>query len=261
MLHSRTQHGMNHIPAVFQRFEAKYIIRAADAMAIRELIAPYMEPDAHGREYPVTSIYLDSPDLNMYWSSAMGEERRQKLRVRTYARGNGDVCYFEIKRRINQIIKKERAAVYSRHADALLRGELVRPEMLVNPEQEMGKLYSFLDIRDTLRATPRVVVRYMREAYVSRADDPLRITFDHTLKSLPSNRFNPAGWAASPYWFEVPGSPMVLEVKFTDTFPNWVEDIIRGLNLMRDSFAKYVICVDAMRGDGVEVSGMLEGYA
>ena len=251
---------MNHVPAVFQRFEAKYIIRTVEAMAIREHIQPYMKPDGHGQEYPVTSVYLDSPDLNMYWSSATGEEHRQKLRVRTYANGNGEVCYFEIKRRINQIIKKQRAAVYSQYADALLSGEGVRPEMLVHADRDLGNLYRFLDIRDALQATPRAVVRYMREAYVSRADMPFRITFDSRLTCLPSNRFDPRGWAASRYWIEAPGSPMVLEVKFTNAFPAWVEDMIRGLNLLRDSFAKYVVCVDAMRTEGIDVAGLVEDY-
>jgi len=255
------QHNNDQGPAVAQRFEAKYLIRTADAMAVREHISPFMAPDAHGQEYPVTSIYLDSPDLNMYWSSANGEERRQKLRVRTYARGEDTVCFFEVKRRINQIIRKQRAEVRHEFANSLMAGAPIHPEMLVNPDRDMKNLYAFCDIREALAATPRVVVRYMREAYVGLADEPLRITFDHNLTCLPSDKFDPARWAASPYWFEPPGSPIVLEVKFTDTFPIWVGDIIRRLNLMRISFAKYVVCVDAIQAAGVGVAGCVEGYA
>src|SRR5688572_4804269 len=76
---SRKSPKNNAYPAVVaQCFEAKYRINAAQAMAVRELIRPYMDADPHGSAYPVTSIYLDSPDLAMYWSSARGEERRHK---------------------------------------------------------------------------------------------------------------------------------------------------------------------------------------
>lgn len=259
MWHRQQQHKHDHAPAVSQRFEAKYRINALQAMAIREHIWPYVEPDAHGREYPVTSIYLDSPDLNMYYSSATGEKNRHKLRIRTYNNGNSSESYFEVKRRLNQIVKKERAVVRNEFVPGLLRGDVIRPEMLVDPERDMKNLYAFCDLRESLRATPRVVVRYLREAYVGKLDEPLRITFDWQLTCLPSSVFDPAGWNASPSWREAPGSPMVLEVKFTDTFPVWVENMIRRLNLMRDSFAKYVVCVDALRAEGIEVSGAVEG--
>lgn len=260
MLKRRRQHGASHTAAVSQRFEAKYLIRDTDAMAVRAHIQPFMAPDPHGQEYPVTSIYLDSPDLNMYWSSATGEELRQKLRVRTYSNGDGRHCYFEVKRRINQIVKKDRALVHSRFANALLRGAPVRPEMLVDPDRDMNNLYAFCDIRETLRATPRLVVRYMREAHVSRMEEPLRITFDRQLTCLPSATYDPPAWAASPFWFETPGWPMVLEVKFTDAFPAWVEDMIHRLGMMRDSFAKYVVCVDGLHRAGLDVARRAEGY-
>lgn len=255
MLYRRRQYSADHTAAVSQRFEAKYLISDVDAMAIRDHIWPYVDPDIHGQEYPVTSVYLDSPDLNMYHSSATGEQNRQKLRVRTYARGGSDVCYFEVKRRMNQIVKKERSVVHSESARALLRGEPIRPSMLVDPGRDLRNLYAFCDIRQALQATPRTVVRYLREAYVGKMEEPVRITFDRRLTCLPSDRFDPVGWNASTGWLEAPGSPIVLEVKFTDAFPAWVEDMIRWLNLMRDSFAKYVVCVDALRADGIEVAG------
>ena len=261
MLNRRRQFKADHHAAVSQRFEAKYRLRESDALAIRQHIQPFVEPDAHGREYPVTSIYLDSPDLNMYWSSATGEEIRQKLRVRTYANGNGETCFFEVKRRFNQIVKKERAVVRSAFANALLEGGGIRPEMLVNPDRDINNLYAFMAIRDRLEATPRLVVRYQREAYVGKMEEPLRITFDRQITSLPSGRFDPKAWAASPYWFDLPGAPMVLEVKFTDTFPIWVEDMIRRLDLMRISFAKYVVCVDVVQASGVAVAGRVEEFA
>lgn len=250
------QQSASYTAAVAQRFEAKYQINPVQAMAVRELIRPYMNPDAHGREYPVTSIYLDSPDLALYWSSARGEERRRKLRIRTYAGGSNTFCFFEVKHRFNQIVKKDRAVVLRSAAECILAGDIVQPEFMENAGRDSENLYEFQDLVTRYGAKPKVVVRYMREAYVGKMDEPLRITFDSQLTCLPSDRFEPETWEESPSWHEPPATPIVLEIKFTDTFPGWVEDLVRKLNLLRDSFSKYVVCVDSLATDGIDVSRM-----
>jgi hypothetical protein len=255
------QSGADSAPAVSQRFEAKYLVSELQAQAVRDHIRPFVTPDKHGQEYPVTSIYLDSPDLALYLSSVRGEERRRKLRIRTYASSGEEYCFFEVKHRLNQIVRKERAIVRNDAVDALLDGALPRPEMLLNPEQDMKNLYSFCDLCGTIRATPRVVVSYMREAFIGKAEEPLRITFDRKLTCLPSDRFDPEAWAASSHWNDGVGHPIVMEVKFSDIYPCWVGDLIRRFDLLRESFAKYVVCVDALRAEGVRVSGTAGGFA
>jgi len=254
MLTGKKPKGNAYPAVVSQRFEAKYRINAAQAMAVRDLIYPYMDADPHGSAYPVTSIYLDSPDLAMYWSSERGEERRHKLRIRTYDGGGHETCFFEVKHRHNQIISKDRAVVHQSAARMLLAGAPTHPDMLTNPARDMDSLYLFQDLLTRYNASPRLVVRYLREAHLSKMDEPLRITFDTEITCLPSEHFDPEAWFASPYWFEPPDLPIVLEVKFTDTFPGWVEDIVHRLNLRRDSFSKYVICADALRLEGVDIA-------
>ena len=251
----------NDYPAVVsQRFEAKYRINAAQAMAVRELIRPYMDADPYGSAYPVTSIYLDSPDLAMYWSSARGEERRHKLRIRTYDGGGHETCFFEVKHRHNQIIRKDRAVVRQPAARGLLAGAPTHPDMLLNPERDLESLYHFQDLLARYNASPRLVVRYLREAHLSKMDEPVRITFDTQITCLPSEHFDPESWFVSPYWFEPSDLPIVLEVKFTDAFPGWVENIIHRLNLRRDSFSKYVICADALQLEGVDIARLDGAY-
>lgn len=261
MSRETTYSGAASSAAVTQRFEAKYLISEMTAQRIRDHIQPFVIPDGHGQEYPVTSIYLDSPDLDLYLSSVRGEKRRYKLRIRTYTDGGEETCFFEVKHRFNQIICKDRAIVYNTAVASLLRGDAPTPDMLVNHEKDMRNLISFCRIRDAIDASPRVVVRYMREAYLSKTDEPLRVTFDRALTSLPSTRFDPEAWLASPHWNDGTGFPIVMEVKFTDTYPCWIGDLIQRLELQRESFAKYVVCVDALRKEGIRVSGMMEGFA
>jgi len=49
----------------------------------------------------------------------------------------------------------------------------------------------------------------------------------------------------------VPG--IVLELKFTDRFPNWMRQMVQTFNLFRTSMAKYVTCAMAMTPDGLEM--------
>lgn len=256
---SSGQSGAASAPAVAQRFEAKYLVSELMAQTIRDHIRPFVSPDKHGQEYPVTSIYLDSPDLALYMSSVRGEERRRKLRIRTYG-GDSDICFYEVKHRHNQIVRKERAVVRCEYVAELLRGAMPRPEMLTSPEADMKNLYSFFDLQERIDASPRVVVSYMREAFVGKADEPLRITFDRKLTCLPSERFDPEGWMASPHWNDGRGFPIVMEVKFSDIYPCWVGDMIQRFDMRRESFAKYVVCVDALRDEGVRVSGAMKGF-
>ena len=86
---------------VAQRFEAKYVIGELQAEAITHYIKPFVEPDPHAPEYPVTSLYLDSPDLALYQSSDMGEKNRFKLRVRSYDDAPRSPLFLEVKQRID----------------------------------------------------------------------------------------------------------------------------------------------------------------
>ena len=42
----------------------------------------------------------------------------------------------------------------------------------------------------------------------------------------------------------------VLEIKFTDRFPSWTQELVQTFNLRRTSMPKYVECVDAARRMG-----------
>jgi hypothetical protein len=44
-----------------------------------------------------------------------------------------------------------------------------------------------------------------------------------------------------------PCDAVILELKFTDRFPQWMHELVQQFNLRRRSAAKYVFCVDAVR--------------
>src|SRR6185369_4340800 len=96
-----------------QRFELKYLITEKVALAVRDFVSSYLEIDEYGASrpnlsYPVHSLYLDSAGLRTYHTTVNGTKNRFKLRLRYYDDRLETPVFFEIKRRMNNCILKQR---------------------------------------------------------------------------------------------------------------------------------------------------------
>ncbi len=242
---------------ISQRFEMKYILTAYQAEVIRQYISPFVEPDRKakfGHRYELSSVYLDDPKLSLYWASNLGENKRFKLRIRTYSEDTSEPNFFEIKSRLNGIVMKKRAMVRKEGLALFLQGQPIpRDFFVVDDPSQLENMELFREYAARLNATPRVHVRYTREAYNSRFGDPVRITFDSDIACLPTVgsigevRLNGRGWR------RLMEPAVILEVKFTDTYPAWVQDLIYRFDLLRDSFAKYVYSVRLLKDEGFDI--------
>ncbi len=240
-----------------QRFEIKYVISEAVAQAISAHIAPYVVPDPAGAQYSVVSVYLDTPDLDLYWRSFVGECHRYKLRIRSYDDNEEgmDPLFLEVKQRINQITRKTRVAILREKLDEVIADRNAPDECLCRRGDPAAAAHAnrFCEMMAFLAATPRVAVKYRREPFVSRVDhEPLRITFDRRLACAADTS---SVWNGCAPWRELPEVPVVLEIKFTDCYPAWVERLARQFDLRQESFSKYVYCVDALRREGFALAG------
>lgn len=231
-----------------QRFEYKYRLREAEALAVRECILPYVNHDSHANSagiYVLRSLYYDSPDIRLYWSSALGERNRHKLRVRWYGDARPDSTFLEVKRRNDQVIRKSRAVVPVDQASSIVRGRSV--------EGGSAGVDAFNTLADRYFAAPTVLVRYLREAYSCIGGAPLRITFDRELAGLACTRLDEALAVPATSLYAVPDIEVILEVKFTDTFPWWLHSIVRRLHLHPRSTCKYGLCVEELQRRGFRV--------
>lgn len=247
--------------AVNQRFEVKYLVSEMTAQMITDYVTGYMDPDPQGRLYPVTSLYLDNDRMSMFWSSEMGERNRFKLRLRSYTDDESFQVYAEVKRRVDKVILKTRVAIHNDQIHNLLEGTGVTEEIVMdsrNPKA-VSDLQYFRDLCDVFQAKPCTTVRYDREAYVTRNDEPLRITFDRELACIPTRVYDHGIWNRDAFWHTLPEVPVVLEVKFTDHYPGWVHKMIQRFGLSRTSMAKYVQCVNTLQAEGVSVCPVMEG--
>jgi len=225
---------------LLSRVECKYLVNREQLEGIREFIQPFVHPDRFARghadgRYPISSLYLDSPNLALYQSTARGIKNRFKLRVRTYSDEPSDHAFFEVKKRMNGIVYKFREAVSRSDAkDLLERDSLDAPQ-----DTDLSK---FISLRDLHGAEPVMRVKYKREAYVSQSADPVRITFDDELEGAVTVDADLRHGEGD--WISVPMEHTILELKFTNLYPSWVAKMVQEFQLDRTSVPKYVLCVE-----------------
>jgi hypothetical protein len=235
-----------------QRFELKYIVPERITVELREFVRPYLALDEHGVgrpdfSYPIHSVYLDSDDLVLYWGTMQGMKNRYKLRVRFYEDTPGSPVFFEIKRRSNDAILKQRAAVHRQAVNELLRGRAPCMADLVAPSpRQMAALERFSSLMLLLRATPKAHVAYLREAWTSVADNSVRVTMDRDVRSEPEPGATISTRMRSPV--PVFGRSAIVEIKFTGRFPTWLQEVVQVFDLERCSAAKYAEGVNQIGG-------------
>jgi hypothetical protein len=232
-----------------QRFELKYLIEEARAAQIRPFVQQYLSVDPFGERqpdlsYPVHSLYLDSDSLETYWHTVNGNPNRFKLRLRYYDDHPDTPCFFEIKRRLNHIILKERGGVRKSAVPSLLAGDHAQPEHLLRPGslEDLMAVRHFQELMLHLRARPLMHVAYRREAYEADGDNSARITFDRQVHCGPNGE--PDLRIVSPECVPPFGRTVILELKFTDRFPDWFRVLVERFNCVLEGAAKYVGGID-----------------
>jgi hypothetical protein len=233
------------------RYECKYLLDERTAQAIRSYIRPYAEFDpfsmrSEDGRYRVLSVYLDNPSFRLYRDTMGGVRNRYKIRLRYYAEQVDGPVYLEVKKRSNIVVRKSRELVRGRDANQLLlRGDFKATDShgeFSNRCRESG-------------AQPALRVRYWREAWESRAMDPVRLTFDtnveHCILSDPGLVETRPDWRATSVPAEV-----ILEVKFTSLMPSWLRLMLRHFQLDKVSVAKYAESVSDVFTSGRK--GVLE---
>ncbi len=226
-----------------QRFEQKYILTEDQAQAVREFVSAHLELDENGvgkphYRYPVHSLYLDSDILDTFWATINGAKNRYKLRLRFYDDHPDSPVFFEIKRRMNNCILKQRGGVRKEAVHWLLAGHLPEPAHLLRPDgKQLVAIQNFLDLASRLQAQPTAHVVYLREAYVDAVNDAVRVTFDRHVQV--ERRTQPTFSTEMTHPARPFGEVVILELKFTNRFPDWLRCLVERFGLMQRGASKY----------------------
>src|SRR6516165_7670548 len=175
------------------RFELKYVIEDARAVAVADFVSTYLRPSEHNgsgpiRGHPVISLYMDSPDYFFFRQSYTGHKNRMKLRIRFYDDEWQRPAFLEVKRRVSEVICKDRAMI-SREAvrQILTAGWPLHPYTsdcsgLVHGKRRQDVNDDFWHFANRVHAEGMIYVSYYREIYESALDEELRVTFDRQVR-------------------------------------------------------------------------------
>lgn len=230
------------------KFEFKYFVPDADLEAVRQSLMPFVDPDEHARgangAYTVSSIYYDTSSFDAYHEKLAGVKHRKKLRIRGYGvSGTGQLVYLEVKRKDGMLISKSRAAVPYERAEEFLRTAAV--EAVASNGNGTGRAHAdaFLYHLRRKAMRPVVLIRYQRQAFLSRSGPPVRITFDRNVSAAASSDLSDL-YADVPMYEEFRGVA-ILEAKFPLHMPPWLESVIDRFGLQREAISKYTHGLEA----------------
>ncbi len=226
-----------------QRFELKYLVPESTALAARDFIRSYLVPDDFSLgsadfSYPVHSLYYDSENLVFYQQTVNGDKNRYKLRARFYDDDPTSPVFLEIKRRTNNIISKQRCGVHRDALEGILQGNLPTEDLIISRSpKNFFALEKFVTLMMAHGARSRAHVAYRREAWVNPEDNSVRVTMDRAIRFAPQSSPSPTTVMQNPV--SVFGNEVVLELKFTNRFPNWFRNFVRVFEITQCSAAKY----------------------
>jgi VTC domain len=247
------------------RYEFKYIIEEPRAVAIADFLGSYLRPSVHNsagpvRGHPVISLYLDSPDFFFYRQAYTGHKNRMKLRIRFYDDEWKRPAFLEIKRRVSEVICKDRAMITREGVREILAGGWPRRPFfaesgqLIHGRRRQDVNDDFWRFANTARANGAIFISYFREIWEATHDEELRVTFDRHIRGSRYDgsgclRVPKRGWwpYMPPYMAPFPKDGVVLELKFDTQAPAWMFDLVKIFNLQRIAVCKYSACVYAQK--------------
>lgn len=218
------------------RHELKYLISPAELTVLRSVLRPVMQLDPNGgenNEYHIRSLYFDTLDDDALVDKVAGVGNRKKYRIRIY-NFSDRVIKLECKSKYGELISKQSVSIPRELAEQLIACD---PEGLQRMRHPL-----FHDVFREMRTHllhPVVIVDYIREAYIHPAQE-VRITFDKHLRTglYSTDLFNP----------QIPTYPVfddpleVLEVKYDEFLPTYLQGILSGITAQRSAVSKYTHC-------------------
>ena len=221
------------------RFELKYLIQEARAVAVADFISSYLNPSEH---------------------NGSGHKNRMKLRIRFYDDEWTRPAFLEVKRRVSDVICKDRAMISREGARQILSaGWPNQPyfpdtSQLVHGKRRQDVNADFWHFASTVRARGAIYVSYFREIWESPVDEDLHVTLDREIRGSRYDgsgtlRVPQRGWRPYllPYLAPLPKDGVILELKFDERPPRWMLDLVKIFNLHQIPVCKYTACVYAQQ--------------
>lgn len=221
---------------VFKRYEIKFILTAAQADSLKEVMRGYMQGDRFGLS-SVCSLYYDTPDFLLARRSIEKPFYKEKVRLRSYGVISSDGRAFaEIKKKCNGVVYKRREVMTERSATSCFNGAEAFPDT------QIGRELAFcLERYRGLR--PAAFISYKREAFCGRQEKTLRLTFDRDILWRDYDLNLKSGLYGERI---LEADKVLLEVKTTGAMPLWLVKFLSENKIYKTTFSKYGLAYAAI---------------
>ena len=216
------------------RYELKYAISDASAHIIAMRLSKLCRKDGHADKngrYRVTSLYFDDYCNSAVEDNLSGQLVRKKFRIRMY---NGNKGFIRLERKVKHAggCRKDSAMITQEDYARIISGDIAYLQDADNPV-----LRDFATAAKLRLLKPRVVVDYMREAYVYEPGN-VRVTLDRKVRaSVGRPDLLDSGATYAPA-----AEGVILEVKYTGFLPGTIAALVQQDSSLRQAASKYTMC-------------------
>ncbi|HYP09071.1 MAG TPA: polyphosphate polymerase domain-containing protein [Bryobacteraceae bacterium] len=214
-------------------FEVKFPLQPDLALEVRHWARANLLADPHGSgefgdEYDVSSLYMDTADLDVFLGSrAVG---RSKYRIRRY--NSADSVFLERKSKNKSVVCKWRTPIPIVELDHL-HSQTPDPNWPGN---------WYLEHLIESRLHPVCEIRYHRTARIGKSSSgTIRLTMDTQIRALPQNTLGFHSTAAAP--IRLGKAPVILELKYAKEMPVLFKQLVQKFRLQPRLASKYKLAV------------------
>lgn len=216
----------------FKRYEKKYMMEPGQYERFRAALDEHIKPDRFF-ESTVCSIYYDTDNYSLIRNSIEKPVYKEKLRLRSYNVPAPDgEAFVELKGKFKGLVYKRRVMMEPRQAMEYLAGE--------RPSPYDGQIVREVDwFLKTTPVSPKVYIACDRQAYVAKADEALRITFDENIRWRDTELDLCAGSHGKSI---LPPGFVLMELKIPQACPMWLARMLSEHSVFPAGFSKYGTC-------------------
>jgi SPX domain protein involved in polyphosphate accumulation len=215
----------------FKRREIKYLLEEEQYEQLKSRLQERLVADSHGKS-TICNIYYDTPDFRLIRQSLEKPMYKEKLRLRSYGVPSADSQVFvELKKKYDGIVYKRRETMTLDQSNDYM-------ESGVAPEKKRSQIMKEIDwFRHYYKNLgPAMHISYDREAYYSREDSSLRITFDENIRWRCMNLKLDDGVGGKPI---LKTGQHLMEIKVGGSMPLWLSRLLDDEGIYPTSFSKY----------------------
>ena len=222
----------------FARKEIKFLINMEQYHALMEVLCEHMNPDKYcigGKEYGIYNVYYDTADDFLIRESLSKPYYKEKVRLRSYysPADEDSPVFLEIKKKIGGIVTKRRVSMtLGESREYLETGKKPVSDSYIQ-NQVFKELDAFLE---HYPVSPKQYISYQREAFFGMDNKDFRLTFDRKL----TERRHDLGLEYESYGnYIIEADQRIMEVKISDSMPDWLLNKLSELKIYKTSFSKY----------------------